>query len=278
MIRRDVSGGFVLIQQHDHSLLSGELGRQVGNGLFAAPCPFEAVVLAIAEHDCGWVQADQRPGLNAKGQPAHVFEGDIQTALAAWDSSVNAVSARDKYAGLLVSLHTMALANVVAAREPEPADDQARQKAFRIRRFVHRQIEVQEMLRRELAMRVDLPLRGGLAEEGRAPDEDLLRANFFLLEFLDQLSLNLCFDRLVFQRFEMLYPRAGEGAMTARFQRDARGIFRLDPWPFNVERMDLEIPSRIIPAGPYPNAETLQQACGHAQAQLLYVVLQPAGS
>jgi hypothetical protein len=278
MIRRDVSGGFVLIHQYDHSLLAGDLARRLGNALFAAPSPFETVVTAIAEHDCGWVQADRHPGLNPQGQPAHVFEGDIQTALAAWESSVNTVMARDKYAGLLVSLHAMALANVVAAREAEPADDHARQRAFRIRRFVHRQIELQEELRRELAMRVDLPLRGGLAEEGRAPDEDLLRANFFLLEFLDQLSLNLCFDRLVFQRFEMLYPRPGEGAMTARFQRDARGIFRLDPWPFNNERVELEILSRMIPAGPYGDADALQEACRRAQPQLVRVVLQPAGS
>jgi hypothetical protein len=278
MIRRDVSGGFVLIHQHDHSLLSGELARRLGNGLFAAPSPYEPVLLAISEHDCGWVTADDRPGLNSQGQPAHVFEGNIQTALSAWESSVSGVVARDKYAGLLVSLHAMALANVVAARESEPVDDLARQKAFRIRRFVHRQIEVQEELRRELAMRVDLPLRGGLAEDGRAPDEDLLRANFFLLEFLDQLSLNLCFDRLVFQRFEMLYPRAGEGPMTGRFQRDARGIFRVDPWPFNSERLELEILARNISAGPYRTPEALHEACRNAQPQLLRVVLQPVGS
>jgi hypothetical protein len=278
MIRRDVTGGFVLIGQHNHSLLAGELARRVGNGLFAMPSPFEPVVLAIAEHDRGWVQADHRPGLNAQGQPAHVFEGDVQTALGAWESSVNMVLAQDKYAGLLVSLHTMALANIVAARESEATDDVARQKAFRIRRFVHRQIEVQEELRKDLAMRIDLPLRGGLAEEGRAPDEDLLRANFFLLEFLDQLSLNLCFDRLVFQRFEMLYPRPGEGAMSARFQRDARGIFRIDPWPFNCERMELEIPARKIAAGTYASADALHEACDRAEPRFIRVVLQPIGS
>jgi hypothetical protein len=278
MIRRDVPGGFVLVHQHDHSLLAGQLARRFGNGLFAAPSPFEPVVMGIGEHDCGWVEADRRPGLNKQGQPAHVFEGEVQTAIGAWESSVDEVMARDRYAGLLVSLHTMALANIVAAREAEPADDYARQKAFHIRRFIHRQIEIQEQLRQELAMRIDLPLRGGLAEEGRAADEDLLRANFFLLEFLDELSLNLCFDRLVFGRFDTLYPRPAEAAISARFQRDARGVFYLSPWPFNCEVLELEIPGRTIPAGPYANAEALSEACRRAEPRLLRVVLQPMGS
>lgn len=166
MIRRDINGGCVLIAQHDHSLLAGELARRLGNSLFAIPSPFEPVVLAVAEHDRGWAEADQRPELNAQGWPAHVFEGEILTAIGAWDSSVNQVLAKDKYAGLLVSLHCMALANLAAAREQNATDEIARQKAFKIRRFVHKQIELQEQLRCELAMRIDLPLRGGLAEEG----------------------------------------------------------------------------------------------------------------
>jgi hypothetical protein len=278
MIRRDVNGACVIITQHDHSLLSGELARRLGNGLFAIPSPYESVVLAIAEHDCGWVEPDRHPNMNPQGQPAHVFEGEILTALTAWDSSVNQVIARDKYAGLLVSLHVMALANIVAAREPNATDEISRQKQFRIRRFVHRQIEVQEELRRELAMRTDLPLRGGLAEEGRSPDEDLLRANMFLLEFLDQLSLDLCYDKAIFQRFDMLYPRPGEGAMGARIQRDARGIFRLSPWPFNAEQLELDVPARKIPSGPFANAGALCEACKIAEMFLLRVVLQPAGT
>ncbi len=265
MIRRDTAGGLILINQHDHAQLSGQMARQLGNALFASPLPFDATVAAIAEHDCGWVTHDLWPVLNDRGLPSHVFEAEIATALDAWGKSVDQVVAKHPYTGLLVSLHTMALANRASMREPEGSDEISRQQAFRLRRFVHRQIELQESLRDRLGMRIDLPLRGGLAEPGRSPEEDLLRSNFFLLEFLDQLSLNLCFDRLVFARIEVIYPRPGEGPIGARMSREENGVIRLDPWPFNSEQLDLNLPARSIRPGPYANVEALKSAFDAAE-------------
>lgn len=267
----------LLITQHHHSQLSGELAKRLGNALFAPPSPFGAVVHAIAEHDCGWVEEDRRPALNPHGQPAHVFEGDIFTSLAAWERSVDLTMTHDPYAGLLVSLHTMALATHAAAKQTEPEDELSRQRVFRVRRFVHRQIEIQEELRRRLEMRTDLPLRGGLAEQGRAAEEDLLRANFFLLEFLDQLSLDLCFGRLVFQRIEMLYPRPGESPISGRLGIAEDGSIKVTPWPFNSSRLELEVPARRLSSERYHDDESLQAACERAERCNVRVVLQPAG-
>ena len=278
MIRRDTDRGTILINQHDHSRHCGEMARRLGNGLFASPLPFDATVAAIAEHDCGWAAHDQWPALNGRGLPAHVFEAEMATALDAWGKSVDQVVAGHPYAGLLVSLHTMALANRASLREPEGADESSRQQAFRLRRFVHRQIELQESLRDQLGMRIDLPLRGGLAEPGRSPEEDLLRANFFLLEFLDQLSLNLCFDQLVFGRIEAVYPRPSEGPMGARIGREANGAMRLDPWPFNSECVDLQVPARSIRVGPYENAEALKSAFDEAEPVVIGMRLCAWGS
>jgi hypothetical protein len=266
MIRRDTAGGMILISQHDHSLLCGEMVRKLGNALFAPPLPFDSTVTAIAEHDCGWASHDQWPTLNGRGLPAHVFEAETATAMDAWGKSVDQVVAKDAYAGMLVSLHTMALANRASMREPEGADELSRQQAFRLRRFVHRQIELQESLRGRLGMRIDLPLRGGLAELGRSPEEDLLRANFLLLEFLDQLSLNLCFDQLIFGRVEAVHPRPGEQPIGMRFGREGNGAMRLDPWPFNYEQLELEVPGRSIRSGPYGNVEGLKSAFDAAEA------------
>ena len=278
MIWQQQGRDVVLISQNDHAELAGILARKVGNGLFAPPSPFESVVSAIGEHDCGWAEADQRPEIDSQGLPSHVFEVDILTAIAAWERSVQTVLAGDAYAGLLVSLHTMSLANHAAAKQPPPEDELARQRVFRVRRFVHQQIEIQEQIRRRLEMRTDLPLRGGLAEEGRSPHEDLLRANFFLLEFLDQISLNLCFGRLVFQRIEMLYPRPGEGPTAARIGGDAQSGMTLSPWPFNCEKLELDIPAQRIGPGPYRSQAALCDACENAAKDLVRVVLRPAGS
>jgi Protein of unknown function (DUF3891) len=266
MIRRDATSSMILISQHDHSLLCGEMARRLGNGLFASPLPFASTVRAIAEHDCGWAGHDQWPTLNGRGLPAHVFEAETATALDAWGKSVDQAVAADAYAGMLVSLHTMALANRASMREPEGADELSRQQAFRLRRFVHRQIELQETLRGRLGMRIDLPLRGGLAESGRSPEEDLLRANFLLLEFLDQLSLNLCFDQVIFGRIEAVHPRPGEPPIGVRFGREGNGAMRVDPWPFNCEQLELEAPGRVMKGGPYANVEGLKSAFDSAEA------------
>jgi hypothetical protein len=278
MIRRDTDRGLILISQHDHSRLCGEMARRLGNGLFASPLPFDSTVMAIAEHDCGWAAHDQWPTLNERGLPAHVFEAETATALDAWGKSVDQIVAADAYAGLLVSLHTMALANHASRREPEGADEISRQQAFRLRRFVHRQIELQESLRGRLGMRIDLPLRGGLAEPGRSPEEDLLRANFYLLEFLDQLSLNLCFDQLVFSRIEAVYPRPSEGAIGARVGREGHEAMRLDPWPFNTEIVELEVPGRSMRVGPYANVAALKSAFDSAEEVVVQMRLCAWGS
>jgi hypothetical protein len=278
MIRRQDGKQAYLIRQDDHARLSGELARRVGNALFAPPSPFESVVLGISRHDCGWEAEDSKPQLNVHGHPEHVFEADILTALDAWGKSVEQVIARDAYAGLLVSLHTMALANRAAAHEVEQPDEVSRQKTFRIRRFVHRQIEIQEGLRGGLQMRTDQPLRGGLAEPGRSPEEDLLRSNFFLLELLDQVSLDLCFNEPIFRRVEMLYPRPGMDAISARIAPDGEGGMQLYPWPFNSPGVELDVPARRVPAGPYRDVQALHAACAAAAECSLRVVLRPSGS
>jgi hypothetical protein len=254
------------------------MAKLLGNALFAPPTPFDSVVHAIAEHDCGWQQADRHPTLNNRGQPVHVFESDVLGSMESWQASVDANAKVDPYAGLLVSLHGMSLANHAAASLAGTEDDDSRQRAFRIRRFVHRQIEIQEQLRATLGMKTDEPLRGGLAEQGRADDEDLLRTNFFLLRFLDQLSLNMCFDRLMFARIEMIYPRTGENPVSARVGIESPGVLTLSPWPFNAERLELEVPARRMSAGPYRDLTRLRDAFEAAPTCRVRLALVPAGS
>jgi hypothetical protein len=278
MIRRQDGKHLLLIRQDDHARVAGELARRVGNALFAPPSPFDSVILGISHHDCGWQPEDSKPQLNVHGHPEHVFEADILTALDAWAQSVDQVISRDPYAGMLVSLHTMALANRAAAHEVEHQDEVSRQKTFRIRRFVHRQIEIQEQLRGKLQMRTDQPLRGGLAEPGRSPEEDLLRSNFFLLELLDQVSLNLCFNEPIFRRIEMVYPRPGLDAISARISPDGEGGMQLYPWPFNSPTIEVDVPARRVPPGPYRDTQALHAACKAAAESVVRVVLRPSGS
>jgi len=273
MIVRETTGGLLLIDQYTHSKLSGEMARRIGNALFASPLPFEPVVMAIGEHDCGWPTQDCRPVLNKHGVPAHVFEVDQAIALEAWGASVEQVMQRDSYACLLVSLHAMALANHASLRQPDGPDEFSRGQAFRLRRFVHRQIELQESLRKTLGLRTNAPLRGGLAEPGLCPEEDLLRANFYAMQFLDQVSLNVCFDQLIFDRLDSFYARPGEQPIKVRLGRQADGSLRIDPWPFNSRRVELTAAVRRIKAVTYRDAEELRKACDAAEPAEIRIAL-----
>lgn len=269
MIRRRRRDQFLLITQHDHALLSGELARRVGNAAFAPPSPFDSVVTAIAQHDCGWPDQDAHPARNAENLPAHVLESDPDVALAAWLASVEKVATLDPYAGLLVSLHVMALAAHAVNIRPDPIPDTDRHRVFKFNRFIHAQIEHQEQLRQGLGMRIDQPLRNGLAEPGRAPEEDLLLANFRLLQFLDRLSLILCFDELLFDQPIFVNPRPGAAPQSVRVDRPSECGLRINPWPFDARQISLKIAAKVIPARAYTGDADLHSTLAAAPTEML---------
>jgi hypothetical protein len=269
MIRRRRDDRFLLITQHDHALLAGALARRVGNDIFSAPAPFDPVVMAIAQHDCGWPAQDAQPARNAQNFPAHALESPPDIALAAWSASVDKVAAADPYAGLLVSLHVMALAAHAVHVRPDPIPDEQRHCVFKFNRFIHTQIELQERWRQRLGMRIDLPLHGGLAEPGRSPDEDLLAANFHLLQALDQLSLILCFDAPLFERLGPVNPRPGGAAQILHVDRLDECDLLSSPWPFDAPRIEMQIAARSIPARPYTTDADLCAAIAAAPTESL---------
>src|ERR1051325_1057408 len=109
MIRREEQGSFLLIAQHDHALISGQLAEQFGNARFAQPQPYRQVIKGVSLHDCGWALHDEQPTINPDGMPLDVFETPREIALKVWTASVDRVAAQDPYAGLLVSLHVLSL-------------------------------------------------------------------------------------------------------------------------------------------------------------------------
>jgi len=68
MIRRDVKEGWVLINQHDHAELSGEIMRFWGNKEFSRLESYDEVLFAIRGHDNGWKEWDSSPRINPVNQ------------------------------------------------------------------------------------------------------------------------------------------------------------------------------------------------------------------
>ncbi len=275
MIRHRRDGDFLLITQDDHARLSGQLAEHFGNDRFATPLPHKQVIAAIAMHDSGWPLHDQSPTLNSAGLPLHVFESPIPISTRVWSESVRGAAKADPYTGLLVSLHVLALSAMVQRHDATPAEQDAnRQGLFLLNQFQQDQIELQDQLRRQLDLRTDIPLRLGLAKPDAAPGderEDMLAFNYKLLKLMDRLSLELCCSEPLPWKIDPFPPRPAAGPIDMRVIRLGDGQVTAEPWPFQADRLEFQIPFRRVPAVPFPDAETFRQAYGCAPIEQLIV-------
>src|SRR6266480_4667772 len=259
MIRRDMEKSFLLFTQDDHARLSGELARHYGNRFFVKPEPMEETNRAVALHDCGWPLHDQMPTLNKDGLPLDVFETPLDVAIGVWQAGVEKVADEPMYTQLLVSLHVLGLSGFAAARQHD------RREQFELNKFQHRQIEKQVELRRKLGMPLEVPLRLGLAVRSDLAEEERLRRNHNIVQTMDRISLGLCCTELVFEKIEGIVPRPGAAAATLNFVRTDDFALQVAPWPFDQERIELEIAYRAVPAAKYDDVEEFRRAYAGAE-------------
>ncbi|HUB25282.1 MAG TPA: DUF3891 family protein [Tepidisphaeraceae bacterium] len=258
MIWRVAGEELVVVKQMEHARLAADLAAEVGNAQFASPMPRGPMLDAAAMHDCGWPAHDDAPTITAHGAPAHALEMPLGVMLPIWSASTDSSAAKNPYAGLLVSLHGLHLS--LRAH----VDPSATPLVFALNKFQHRQIEVQEELRKRLAMRIDKPLRYGLAEPNSAAEEDLLRFNFTLLEMADQLSLNLCFGEIRLPQIDHVPVRPGGQFVSVRFAIGPAGEYSVSPWPFGREEFEVSFTVRSIPARRYTDHDDLRRALNSA--------------
>jgi hypothetical protein len=252
MIRHRLGDEFLLITQHDHARLSGYLATHIGNTLFAPPIPYQEVIDGIGLHDCGWPLHDQRPTLNAQGQPLHVLESPMSVAIPVWSESVRLASQHNAYSGLLVSLHVLALSSLAEKRDQSPHErHRDARELFDLNKFQHNQIEHQQQLRAAVGLRTDIPLRLGLSPPGTGAREDLLLFGYHLLKAMDRTSLDVCSGEDLFQTIEEVYSRPGAKPLTLRVGHPRHFELTLDPWPFDQPVLTYDIPCRRLPAQRY---------------------------
>jgi hypothetical protein len=268
MIRRQSLDSFLLIAQHDHALLSRRLAERIDALVVARPQRYEPVMLGIGLHDSGWPLHDDRPVLNEKHLPLDVFETPRAIGLEVWCASVDRAAEADPYAGLLVSLHVLALSQLLANLHISPRD------RFEINKFHHVQIERQEAFRRKLGLRTDLPLQMGLAQKHLEPQEDSLRFDLELLQAMDRVSLALCCTHTPFDRIARLSPRPGADEQSVSFESDARdGALSMHPWLFDTDEIHEQVPCRRVPATPFTDPRQFRAAFDAAPVEMLQLIL-----
>jgi hypothetical protein len=275
MIRRETNAdSFILITQHDHAVLSGQLAEHFGNARFAKPEPYASTILGTQMHDCGWPLHDDRPTLNRAGLPIDVFESTLPIALKVWTAAAERAAAADPYAGLLVSLHVMALSVFVSSGTMPVSNAKTGDMAaqFEMNKFQHREVERQENLRRRLSLRTDLPLKYGLSQNPIDVGELRLRANFKLLQAMDRLSLAVCCTKPPFA-IAQVYPSPDRPAIDLRLERDDAVALVVDPWPFadDLDRLMLAIPCRRIPRRTYSDDAEFHRIYAEAPIQNMEV-------
>jgi hypothetical protein len=192
MLRLESNTGWWLVTHVDHARLAGMFAIHWGNALFIRPEPRDDVMEGISTHDDGWEQRDSAPEITKQGKPSafsselvgkySAFEEiDLRDYLAVREAAVRQVTAKNLYAGLLVSMHTYDLLQNRADHRTIAAD-----QLPSLQSFLHAQQEFQVTARQELA------------KMDEHSTEDLTEAqildNFHLLQACDNLSLLTCVD------------------------------------------------------------------------------------
>lgn len=278
MIRREEQGDFLLITQHDHALLSGELAEVFGNERFAAPQPRDAAIMGIRLHDCGWPLHDDEPTLNPDGKPLDVFESTPQIGLKVWTASVDRAAQRDPYAGLLVSLHVLSLSVFATTQtgfmhEKWDVDDAS--DKFAVTRFQHREIERQEKLRMQLGLRTERPTHHKQPADTVQKKEDQLTFNFRLLQAMDMISLAACCTEPPGAQTQDVLEQPGGSKLKLALAREGNDV-TVAPWPFSVDAIELQIPVTRIPGRVYANVDELRAAYATGQSEVLTCHVLPA--
>jgi hypothetical protein len=271
MIRRADGADLLLITQHDHALIAGELAEQFGNEYFAKPDPREPVLLGVSQHDCGWPLHDDDPTLNANNLPLDVFETPQDIAIKVWTASVERAAAKDSYAGLLVSLHVLSL-SVFATTQTDfmheawnLADGPGK---FAVSKFQQKELERQTDLRCTLGLRCDRPVHHAAPREVTQKKEDQLNFNFRMLQAMDVISLAACCTKPPSSQTQDVLPEPGAAPLRLNLRREKNDVY-VDPWPFGAPEIELKIPVCRITAQPFESLDAFRAAFRNCSAEIL---------
>ncbi|WP_409254253.1 DUF3891 family protein [Bacillus sp. SCS-153A] len=215
MIIRENNDSFIMIRQHDHANLSGEITRHFNPSIFKSNQFFEDVVHAAREHDRGWIDLDETPIWNDTAEAPYSFaDYPLLPKLAFYTIGLDEIETINVYAALLCSMHFCSFFS--QTKNPDGLH------------FLHAESKRQKNIKKNLPVL----------------DEDLLHQHFRLLQFSDDLSLYLCLNepgvekdhehpwfKKGFRNTELFNPR--RDPLTAHWQ-DSHKV-TVDPFPFLEE-------------------------------------------
>ncbi|WP_195575565.1 DUF3891 family protein [Paenibacillus sp. 1001270B_150601_E10] len=105
MIVRETELAFIMVEQHEHAQLSGDVARQFKNFFVDDPF-FNDLVFAVYHHDLGWKRLDDTPIWNDhQAAPFSFMDYPLLPKLTHYQYGLDQTEQMNKYAALLCSLH-----------------------------------------------------------------------------------------------------------------------------------------------------------------------------
>ncbi|MDO7908006.1 DUF3891 family protein [Paenibacillus sp. JX-17] len=210
MIARETQKEFVMTSQHDHAILSGEMAKQFRPELFIDTAYRDDVLLAITQHDRGWLGLDENPIWDDRSHvPFSFSEYPLFPKLPAYIRGIDEVEEMSPYAALVCSLHYCSFTQIRESSHPECA-------AY-----------IQHELSRQAKLRAQLP----------PLNEEVVHRHFQLLQFCDGLSLYVCMvDSRPEQNVNQTWFKKGTNSPVGRDTYKAKWInereILIDLFPF----------------------------------------------
>ncbi|MCA0972389.1 DUF3891 family protein [Halobacillus litoralis] len=216
---------FILIKQHDHAALSGQMVREWKQNFLLRSKLREEADWAAAQHDRAWIPLDDEPRWNEEeGRPYSFIDYPLEEKLAAYQRGIEEVAGQSLYAGMLCSMHYQSFLS-------EDSENPV------IRQFVQEEKERQEDL--FASMEMDVP-------------KDIYDLHFKRLQFCDDLSLYVCMNQPGTSKeqevswfkdgFRQAFDFAPEG-MIAHWVDDKQ--VSVDPFPFE-NPFDAQVPYKLV--------------------------------
>jgi Protein of unknown function (DUF3891) len=272
MLRLESETGWWLVTHVDHARLAGMFAIHWGNARFIRPEPRDEVMLGISTHDDGWEQRDSAPEITKQGKPSafsselvgkySAFEEiDLRDYLAVREAAVRQVTAKNLYAGLLVSLHTYDLLQNRADHQTIAPD-----QLPLLKNFLSAQQEFQATARKNLAKVSEY-----------APEEisdARIVDNFHLLQACDNLSLLTCVDYQSRANLLHALPVRDGGRQSINVEHLGERHFRLSPYPFAKSPLVIHFPARLVKSARFASNDELREKFNQAAIEPLSVTIE----
>jgi hypothetical protein len=243
----------------------------LGNEVFMQPEPVESFRLAAMEHDNGWDEWELLPGIDpVTFLPYSFMSIPTEEHIELYRRGIERVVKTDRYAGLLVSMHCLALYDRTRATMPGFSAKYVKsQDSTMVTDFL------QTLRLQQLRLKVDLradPLTKNFT------DEKWLQANAQRLEALDRLSLYFCMGPLEGATIDAV-PADYQGTeVDWDLQPEGGNAATLEPYPFRRDPLEISILARRIPKRRYADDGDLQKALSQASYFALKFTLRAGGA